>query len=247
MRGPVFFCTTFLLFGLALSSFGQMTNQSSQTELPASINAAPGAATMESVGPRPLPSLIVGDKTFENVTLTGFDGKIVVVSHAYGVKNIPVEELTPDQIDALNRTSEKFKVTLPSALPPAAPATNAPPSTSATGMSRPSPAVQTNGPSPAAVMSGQSSTVVATNAVTQVPVENPALVAQAAARTEAMIQDLKTVGRSENESEPEEDVPVRVPGVVRFLIWASCFTVSVLLIIFLTVGFLRRRAQKSVS
>lgn len=235
MRGSAFLGVGFLIFGSSLALFGQ-------------TNAAPPTAAVAPAGPQPLPTLTVGAKTFEGVTLTGFNGKIVVISHAYGVKDFPVTELTPDQIDALNRTSEKIKIA-----PPPAPAatTNAPPAAAAAPVSGPSPAGVTNAPPPAAVMSGQFSAAVATNAVAQTapppqaPAENPAAVAQAAARTESMIQDFKSVGRSENESEPEEDVPVRGPGVLRFLIWAVCSMASILIIFFLTTAFLRRHARKS--
>ena len=208
----------------------QTTNQADQVQS-SSTNAAPGTTaplsptnavpgTAAESNPQPLPVLTVGDKTFEAVILTGFDGKTAVISHAFGVKNIPVSQLSPDQIEALNRTSRKIKIALPG--PPQGAATNQVASAS-------SPAVPNDTPAPRqethhVAATGAPLMTNASPAAAAVPAENPAAVAEAAASTEAMIQDFRSLGRDGEESGQEEAwTRVKIPGFVRVLAWAGFF------------------------
>lgn len=52
-------------------------------------------------------SFTIGDKTFESVTLTAFDGANITFSHAYGTKTLPVAAFTVEQIGALNKTTNR--------------------------------------------------------------------------------------------------------------------------------------------
>jgi hypothetical protein len=154
--------------------------------------------------PAPLPTLTVTEKTYENVSLTGFDGTTVVISHSAGVANLPVTVLKPDQIRMLNGTSEKIKVTVEAPPPPPAPVV---------------PPIQSAEPRPAD-----------TNAVPAVvvppvpPPENPAIAAEAAAQTETMIQGFKSLSRSGSEIDHEDEPARRISGFIRFLAWLAFFT-----------------------
>ncbi len=214
----------FLVATLVIPVFAQTTNPPGQVQSPVT-NAAPGvAAPLSSTNavagaaaesnPQPLPTLVIGDKTFENVTLTGFDGTTVVISHAYGLKNLPASQLSPGQIEALNRTSAKIKIA-----PPAA-ATNQ----VAAPTSPPAPILQTNGANQAAAPTPPPATNAPPATTPIVPAENPVAVAEAAASTEALIQEFRSLGRNGQESEQEEsETRIKVPGFVRFLAWAGFF------------------------
>jgi len=62
------------------------------------------------VGLQPVESLTIGDVTYEQVNLTGFQNNIVKFSHAVGNKSIPLVALTRAQVDALNGTSDKIVI-----------------------------------------------------------------------------------------------------------------------------------------
>jgi hypothetical protein len=205
--------------GLASLAFVLAASVSAQTTNAPSESVATNATTETSapvVGPQPLATLIVGEKTFENVRLTGFDGKTVAISHAFGVKDIPLDALSSNQVEALNKTSEKIQI-----VPPAAnPSTNAPPSTASAPSTNAIPdaatsAAPTNAPPSAS-----------TNAA-PAEVDDPDAQAKAAAATDAMIQEFKSLGRSGADPDDGEKSEIKVPGFVRVLTWVGFFMILI--------------------
>jgi len=179
----------------AASLQAQSTNETVRAETPAF---------------QPLNQLAVGDKTFEGVTLTGCNGQVVSFSHAFGVKDVALGDLSAAQIQALNGTTDKIQIPVPPTPPPAA--TNLVVDTPAAA------AGQTNAIEQAAPLTN------APPAAVPPPPEDPAVIASAAASTEAMIQDFKSLGRTGAEVDHgESESLVKVPGFVRVLAWAGFF------------------------
>jgi chemotaxis protein histidine kinase CheA len=83
------------------------TNAPSTTASPTSTNTMPEAQTT-AVAPQPMATFAIGEKTFENVTLIGFDGANLSFSHAYGTKTLPIAVFTVDQVEALNKTTDRL-------------------------------------------------------------------------------------------------------------------------------------------
>lgn len=63
-------------------------------------------------GPKPLPTLEVGTRTFSNVTLKGSDGVNVTIYYDAGIKTIPLTELSLEQMKALNGTTTAVGIDL---------------------------------------------------------------------------------------------------------------------------------------
>jgi ankyrin repeat protein len=87
---------------LALCTFAtllvaQTTNSPAPAEQPV---AAP-----EPSGPKPLATLEVGSRTYSNVTLKSSNADYATITHDAGIKNIPLSEMTLDQMKALNATT----------------------------------------------------------------------------------------------------------------------------------------------
>ena len=98
------------LSGLFIASLlSAQTESGPGTNAPvASTNAPAASEPPPAATPKPLASFTVGDKTFENVTLTGFDGASVMFSHAYGSKTMPIAAFTTEQIEMLNKTTDRL-------------------------------------------------------------------------------------------------------------------------------------------
>ena len=87
--------------------------------------------------------------------------------------------------------------------------------------------VQTNAPPMPVAAPEPPPTTNAAPAVAETPAppaENPAVVAEAAARTETMIQGFKSLSRSGSEMDHEDEPVARVSGTIRFLAWLGFFT-----------------------
>lgn len=92
----------------AQTETGPVTNAPiASTNAPAGGEARPIEDGRPAATPQPLASFTVGEKPYENVTLTGFDGASVSFSHAYGTKTLPIAAFTLEQIEALNKTTER--------------------------------------------------------------------------------------------------------------------------------------------
>jgi hypothetical protein len=108
------FAVITMLAGVASVSLPGIAQQAdAPVTASATTNVAPGTAQgspteqEQTAAPQPIASFTVGDKEFQNVTLSSFDGSDVTFSHAFGIKILPIAAFTKDQVEALNATTDK--------------------------------------------------------------------------------------------------------------------------------------------
>jgi len=81
--------------------------------LTAALAAAPSdKPALETNAPRPLPTLEVGGRAYLNVTLKAVGKTYATISHDAGIRNIPISNLSLDQMKALNSTTALANIDL---------------------------------------------------------------------------------------------------------------------------------------
>lgn len=108
-----FFSTTLLpAQTIHADEHASVTNAIASAESNAGTNitaavTAPATNAVSAAATGPAPTFKVGEKTFENVTLVAFDGVNVTISHAYGTKTLPILVFTSEEVETLNKTTDK--------------------------------------------------------------------------------------------------------------------------------------------
>lgn len=194
-------------------------------------------AEEQKAEPQPIASFTVGEKTFERVSLMAVKGRVVTISHAFGVKDLSISQLSLEQIEQLNTTSAKVKIELPKPPPSTNVVSTVPPvqaPTNQVAQPTPSPApspqesameearIQSGGalpsPQPAVAPSPAAESPASEAAAARPPGSDPA------SKMAAEFQELAASGQEGGGDEEEEDAPrADIPWYVRLSAWAGFF------------------------